>query len=298
MSVDPALYIAEILGEPAAEMRNPANAEYQCPFINSECTKRAHGGTAGYPYPVCSAFQYQGRKVKTRRVVCLCPKRFFEVEILPEVVKYCWPGKPPANPQYVHEIKMSHFGNVDFVIADINKGGHVDQFVSVELQAVDTTGSIYPAYEALITNQLLDEAPGYGFNLANVFKRYVTQLIRKGYFHHLWGTKIVSVIQDVVFDDIYKRTKFPEMKLEEANIVFMSYKFVPDEEKRRFVPVLDRVVGTHHNMLQNAVLYQLAPSREKFCERIETQLKKGQAHFGKPDEINIAEEPEGEEPEE
>ena len=33
MSRDPLTIIAEVLGEPADQMRNPVNAGYQCPFI-------------------------------------------------------------------------------------------------------------------------------------------------------------------------------------------------------------------------------------------------------------------------
>ncbi len=40
MPIDPTSIIIEILGEPSAEMRNPVNADYECPFINSRCVKR------------------------------------------------------------------------------------------------------------------------------------------------------------------------------------------------------------------------------------------------------------------
>lgn len=289
MPVDPAAVIAEVLGEPAAEMRNPANADYRCPFIDAECTKRSqalHG-----PYPVCSVFKPSGRGANRHtKYVCLCPKRFFEIDILGEVVSRCWPGTPPTNPQYVHEIKMSHFGNVDFVVADVAANGSVSQFVSVELQAVDCTGSVFDAYDALTRNAMLDEMPEFGLNLANVFKRYVTQLIGKGYFHHHWGTKIVSVVQDVVFEDIKKRTNFPSINLDQANIVFMAYSFDKDPATGRYVPKLSSVVGTHHSNLQNAILYRTPPSKRDFCARIEAQLRKGELHVGVPEEINLAEE--------
>lgn len=269
-------------------MRNPANADYQCPFINDTCTKRAQSVKG--PYPLCSVFQPQGRgRKRTKRFVCLCPKRFFEIDILKEVVDRCWPGEPPLNPQYVHEIKMSHFGNVDFVVADIDDAQKVRQFVSVEVQAVDCTGSVYDAYEALITNTMLDQEPKFGLNLANVFKRYVSQLIGKGYYHHHWGTKIVSVVQDLLLDDIRKRTNFPDVSLDQANIIFMAYEFGPDESQQRIVPRLKTVAGTHHSYLQSAILYRTPPSKETFCERIEAQLKKKQAHIGIPEEVNLAE---------
>jgi hypothetical protein len=37
------------------------------------------------------------------------------------------------------------------------------------------------------------------------------------------------------------------------------------------------------------VLYRTPPSKQAFCDRIEAQLKKGQAHIGIPEEMNLAE---------
>jgi len=70
---------------------------------------------------------------------------------------------------------MAGFGQVDFVIADIDTElGTVREFISIELQAVDITGSVEPAYQAAINRQALDARPSHGFNWANVRKRYIT----------------------------------------------------------------------------------------------------------------------------
>lgn len=195
MPIDPTNVIGEILGEPAAEMRNPVNADYQCPFVNSVCIKRGQKNTD--PYPVCSIWRGSG---ENRKLVCVCPKRFFEVNFLDDVLKHCWTGKPPVSPQIAHEVTMKGFGKVDFVIADVDEESKtVNEFISVELQAVDISGSVATAYEAVCNSQTLEKKPSYGFNWANVRKRYVSQLIAKGFFHHHWNSRIVAVLQTAVY---------------------------------------------------------------------------------------------------
>ena len=85
---------------------------------------------------------------------------------------------------------MTGFGNVDFVIADVGENDEIGQFLSVELQAMDITGTVMDAYQALRAGEIMERKKPYGLNWSNVYKRYITQLIRKGYFHHHWGTKI------------------------------------------------------------------------------------------------------------
>lgn len=67
---------------------------------------------------------------------------------------------------------MAKFGQVDFTIADIDpRTGDVGKFVSVELQAVDITGSYEPAYSAIINREPdVRQTMNYGFNWANVRK--------------------------------------------------------------------------------------------------------------------------------
>lgn len=167
---------------------------------------------------------------------------------------------------------MTGFGNVDFVIADNSQTGEIEQFLSVERQAMDITGSVMPAYRALREGRDVDRRPTYGLNWSNVYKRFVTQLIRKGYFHHHWGTKIVAVVQDVFYAYIQDWADFlrtPDVRQNTVNIIFMSYRFEADPASpgaQRLA--LDAVEGTSHANLQQAVLYKEAPSRGSFCEQI------------------------------
>lgn len=211
-------------------------------------------------------------------LICVCPKRFYAVDFLRDVIANCWPGDPPQNPLIAPEVKMVGFGNVDFVLADVGVGGEINQFLSVELQAIDITGSVMPAYLALREGVELPRRPTYGLNWDNVYKRYITQLIRKGYFHHHWKTKIVAVIQDQIYRNIVERADFmrsTNVKDATVNIIFMTYKFEDDPDNTgQFKPVLTTIEGTSHSNLQQAILYKEAPSRDEFCDRIKRALSR------------------------
>ena len=269
---DPTNYIEEILGQRATLGFNPSAKDYRCPFIDRTCVKRS-AADPNKPYPVCSI-----RKKTSGAPMCVCPKRFHEINFLRDVVKHAWPGKKPNNPRFAAEVKMEGFGNVDFVIADTPDGTQINQFLSVELQAIDITGSVRPAYDALVAGQELEKSPVYGLNWKNVYKRYTEQLISKGYYHHHWGSKIVAVIQDEVYDYICNKATFMrnrDITSSEVNIIFMSYKFQDDPKgSGRKKPVLDKIEGTHHTNLQNAILYNTPPPRENFCQRIKNALRR------------------------
>ncbi|MEN9062190.1 NotI family restriction endonuclease [Ponticoccus litoralis] len=258
----------------------PADSGYICPFIKTECPKRSTNLGGNEPYPTCSLWRgSKGKPRETERdLICVCPKRFYQVDWLQEVIDHCWPFDPPKNPMIASEVQMSGFGNVDFVIADQDDDGAIGNFLSVELQAVDITGSAYPAYDALRGGLELPKRPTYGFNWDNVYKRYITQLVRKGYFHHHWGTKIIAVIQDQVYQSVIDKADFmrtPNVRDKTVNIVFMTYVFEDDPTRPgEFRPKISRVEGTSHASLQNAIMYKEAPAIDDFKAKISGALSR------------------------
>ena len=190
---------------------------------------------------------------------------------------------------------MSGFGQVDFVIADIDESGEVKQFLSVELQAIDITGSVMPAYRAWRRGRTLARRPTYGLNWDNVYKSYITQLIRKGYFHRHWGTKIVAVIQDEVYRYIGDRFEFmrtSDVNHKTVNVIFMAYRFEPDLDRPGSLRlVLDTVEGTSHASLQNAVLYIGTALARCFLQPCQARPRASQRHItgkGRVDRISPA----------
>lgn len=276
MPCNPESIIGEVLGRKALKGLDPAASDFLCPFIQSRCVKRSTQ-LPNEPYPVCTLWRRSdGAPDPANDLIFVCPKRFYAVDFLTEVIEHCWPGDKPLNPQVAPEVKMSGFGNVDFVIADVKEDGEVDQFLSVELQAIDITGSVFAAYQALRANADLAKRPTYGLNWDNVYKRYITQLIRKGYFHHHWKSKIVAVIPEQVYQYIVGRADFirsPDVKSAQVNIIFMTYRLEDDPTRPgEYRPALVTVEGTSHSSLQNAILYKEAPQREAFTAQIKRSL--------------------------
>lgn len=250
--------------------RSPVTADYLCPFINSTCVKRGHHLEG--PYPVCSVWH---RKAAPR-LITTCPKRFFQADIITDVIQNCWPGEPPANPQAAYEVGMERFGTVDMVIADIDADrGIVREFVSVELQAVDLTGSVEPAYSAVLNSQPHVETT-YGVNWANVRKRYMDQLISKSFYHHRWGTRVVPVMQTPLYDYLQEKIRFDEHlpgQHTAVDVMFMLYDYeeLPEQGAAHNL-IFDRAVGTSHSSLMTHTLYQTPPSKEVFKARILKRL--------------------------
>lgn len=276
MPCNPETIIGEVLGRKAVKGADPSATDFLCPFIKSRCPKRSTN-LPGEPYPVCTLWRRNDDNATPEDdLIFVCPKRFYAVDFLTDVITHCWPGDPPKNPQVAPEVKMAGFGNVDFVIADVEDDGDVNQFLSVELQAIDITGSVFTAYQALRAGVDLDKRPTYGLNWDNVYKRYVTQLIRKGYFHHHWKSKIVAVIPEQVYQYITGRADFmrsPDVKSPTVNIIFMTYRLEADPTRPgEYRPRLVTVEGTSHSNLQNAILYHEAPKKEAFCAQIKRSL--------------------------
>ena len=268
MPCNPFDFVTEILGQPASQMINPVNAGYECPFINSKCIKRSQRLEG--PFPVCTVY----RQTKTsREPIIVCPKRFYELDLFNDVMKYAWADYKPSKPEFVHEIRMGDIGNVDFVVADVAADlKSIQNFISVELQAVDITGSYEPAYSAIVLSKTLGKRPTYNFNYANVRKRFVTQLINKGFFHHHWQTKIVAVVQDFIYENIKQAIGFSDTAIEESNILFMQYRLVNSDDGYHLK--FKNITGTTHSALMMSALYANVPSKEEFCKRILSQISR------------------------
>ncbi len=266
MSHDPLRDIAEILGQPADQMRNPADADYLCPFIQSRCTKTSH--QIDGPLPVCSLYRrHRSPDTSPGPPICVCPNRFLQARVHDDVCRECWSERRTENIQLVSEVQMEKFGKVDFVIADLNsEETEVRDFISVELQAVDITGSYLPSYEAITAPRVMESRHPYGFNWANVRKRFIGQLIAKGYYHHQWQTKIAAVLQTDMFEQIRQHADLPTVPMAKANIIFLLYQFRTDGDRWRIG--LDEVVPTTHSIVMNAILYERPPDRAAFAQRI------------------------------
>jgi len=189
-----------------------AFATEHCPFTNRVCTKTNHDQSI--IYGVCSVTN--GMKTGPHDEVIVCPKRLYQKNygIFDDLAKEVWGPETelviggtveelrnrainkarPAVAFGQHsgaEIAVNSNGqmSMDWVIQSYKTelGLVADEFIGIEVQSIDITGNYrdnWAAYQAMKQNGSLPnvaiENSGHGLNWANVHKRLIPQIIRKG----------------------------------------------------------------------------------------------------------------------
>ena len=266
--------IGEGLGHPSWALSGVPD-EGECPFMKSffdrwpPGPKRGVGCTKGKTGCVCSLhrspYAATRSKLAPKTLISVCPKRFLDEVVIDDILGECWPDKRSGNIRVACETRLGDAGNVDLVVVELDSTGDaVNDFLSIELQAVDITGSYQNILADLRAGGSGLSNAKYGFNTKNVYKRFVPQLIQKGFIHQAWGKRIVAVVQDFIFEDMSRRSggELPTTAESAANLVFFPYSFVKRENK--YGLKLGRPVYSSHNLLANLLYQTIVPPREKF----------------------------------
>lgn len=184
----------------------------QCPFTSGTCTKTNHNQTE--IYGTCSVSS--GVNQAEGSEIIICPKRLYANKhaLFNNVLESAWHNQSKSlvsggtlaalkekalaveNPVIAFgqgsgkEIAINSNGqmSMDWVLQSYTKNGHdlvANDFVGVEIQSIDITGNYrdnWDAYRRMKEGQQVDSVPnsGHGLNWANVHKRLIPQIIRKG----------------------------------------------------------------------------------------------------------------------
>lgn len=246
-------YIWEFFGHRATDTSDAsleAAATHTCPFIGEKCEKTLSDGLiAG----ACSI-----SPMRSKAVIC-CPIRLYadDYRILKDVAldafgrDYELVSGPRAvgEARAAGERRVAVFGKrwggelrvpkkdgkggfwVDWILALIDEGGRLIEFVAVEVQSIDTTGNYRNGREALLSGQREEVKTTAGFNWENVNKRILPQLIYKGQLlqrEPFCKKGLYFVCPQQVYDEIVKRVggigALPEYRnLQPASISFFAY---------------------------------------------------------------------------
>ena len=189
-----------------------------CPFLNKGCTKHNHDQSI--IYGTCSVTSSQGD-------VIICPNRLYadDYASLHLVAKEAYGDKVPLLmfSDYVKrratvnecvvalgmnsgkEVKVGRSLSMDWVLARVNKGALVD-YTGVEVQSIDITGNYRDAWHAFKNydpkRKAVLPSSGHGLNWANVHKRLIPQIIRKGlvYSRSQFVTKgLFFIVPEIVY---------------------------------------------------------------------------------------------------
>ena len=202
--------ILEFFGRPAsflgtAELRDILKKQI-CPFTKTRCFK-TRKSQSDISIGTCSV-----RYSKEDKNVLICPNRLlYKNQVFRDCIHLLTFHEPGNEFHIVPEISVPG-GSIDFFLASVN-GGKVKDFVAVEFQTMDTTGTVWPERQRFLAEKKIkvDAADirsnkTFGMNWKMTAKTTLVQLHHKiETIEHL-GKHLVLIVQDHLLE--YMKQEF------------------------------------------------------------------------------------------
>jgi hypothetical protein len=189
-------------------------AGQSCPFIGKRCYK-VRKSDPGVSIGTCTVLY--GRPPEP---VIICPTRLIERgQIFTDCFHLLTTHEPGNELHIVPEVSVPG-GSVDYFLVSVSAAdAKVKDFVGIELQTLDTTGSVWPARQRLLKQLGISRLqPGedldttYGMNWKMTAKTILVQMHHKAQtFEHV-NKKLVLVIQDKLLAYMTREFKFEHLK--------------------------------------------------------------------------------------
>ena len=212
--------VLELYGSPTSSTDSGAWNEIvhrqECPFLGRTCLKTRKS----YPEAtIGSCSVLHGRSAKQ---VIICPHRFLERRQVFIDCIHLLTLHEPGNELHICQEVAIPGGSVDYFLVSA-RNGKVRDFVGIELQSFDTTGTVWPHRQRFLAEHgLLDGVASlpaskpFGMNWKMTAKTTLIQLHHKvETFEHI-NKHLVLVIQDHFLD--YMRRAFRFSKLVDARL--------------------------------------------------------------------------------
>jgi hypothetical protein len=165
-----------------------------CPFTNSVCTKMRKS-TPDIKIGTCSV-KYQNEDV------IICPFRLLEHNQIFIDCLHLLTLHEPGNELYLIPEVSIPGGHVDYFFVSA-KDGKVKDFVGIELQTLDTTGTVWPDRQKLlhekgleVPQEDLNDSRSYGMNWKMTLKTILIQMHHKSETFENLNKHFVLIIQE------------------------------------------------------------------------------------------------------
>jgi hypothetical protein len=190
-----------------------------CPFIGKPCSKSNHDGSI--VYGTCSVTSSYGDCI-------VCPNRLYEnnYQALRKVAADAFGDAVPclsyedyvkqrATPKICvvvlgqnsgKEVKLGRSLSMDWILALVDHG-HLVSYVGIEAQSIDITGNYrdcWYSYKNIKPKASVTVPSQLGLNWANVHKRLIPQIIRKGLIYSR-STLVQSGLYFIVPEIVYQK---------------------------------------------------------------------------------------------
>ncbi len=204
--------VVELFGHSAEEKQNWQKivAEQQCPFLGKRCYKvrKSDPETA---IGSCTVL-YGGEPI------VICPARLTGRRQIFADCLHLLTNHAPGNELHILSEISIPGGKLDYVLASV-KGNTIRDFVGIELQTLDSTGTVWPERQRLLKelgvprNDDAEESDkSYGMNWKMTAKTILVQMHHKiQTFEHL-NRRMVLVVQDRLLAYMTKQFNFGHLK--------------------------------------------------------------------------------------
>lgn len=206
----------------------------QCPFAKKKCYKVRKSD------PDTSIGTCTVAAGKNHVPLITCPNRFLERSRIFVDSMHLLTSHEPGNDLHVLSEKTVPGGSVDYVLVSA-RDGKVRDFVGIELQALDTTGTVWPERERFLRDHgLPNDTAGansnkrFGINWKMTAKTILVQLHHKIETFEHFGKKLVLAAQDHLYDYMDKEFSFSHVAHEARlgdSMHFHSYALKPEDDR-------------------------------------------------------------------
>ena len=187
-------------------------AGQQCVYLNKKCYKirKSDPDTA-----IGSCTVLYGRELEP---VIICPTRLIERrQIFTDCFHLLTTHEPGNELHIVSEVSIPG-GSVDYFLVSA-KDSKVKDFVGIELQTLDTTGTVWPERQRLLKkldvprgDESEDSNKSFGMNWKMTAKTILVQMHHKIHtFEHV-NKKLVLVVQDKLLNYMSREFKFDHLR--------------------------------------------------------------------------------------
>ena len=183
-----------------------------CPYSGKKCYK-VRKSTPDISIGTCT-LAYSGKDV------IICPNRLLERKQVFMDCIHLLKNHVPGNELHVIPEVSIPGGSVDFVLASVRRG-KVEDFLGIEFQTLDTTGTIWPERQRLLIKLgIIEDDPEskstkpFGMNWKMTAKTILVQMHHKSGTFESLNKHLVLVIQNPLLD--YMRKEFDFSAIHEA----------------------------------------------------------------------------------
>jgi hypothetical protein len=187
-------------------------SDQNCPFLSRKCLKNRKSEP---DITIGSCTVSYGKQARN---IIICPFRLLEhSQIFTNCIHLLTLHEPGNELRIVPEISVPG-GSIDYCLASVRSGKVID-FVGMELQTLDTTGTVWPERQRFVQNHGIEvrdadvaSKKGFGMNWKMTAKTILMQLHHKiKTFEHL-NKHLVLIAQDCLFEYMQREFSFEHIQ--------------------------------------------------------------------------------------